>query len=386
MSKRILYYAPLSFGGVHIYAQEQADALGRLGIEVTVLCSPAFTKRPQDQYALLPLLIDTKRKAGACKLSRMVRYVWVLLRNLATLRKSVKAGNFTKVLFVSYAEYFAPLWAAPFRRLAMQGVEFGAVVQEPIRNNQVGPLWWHRWSIYSAYSFLRYAFEHDEIELDTVRPVPGLKTAIIPMGAHVYPDPLESAQATRKRLGISENSIVVLAFGHIRDGKNLDFAVAALKDIPLMHLIVAGTRNSSSQKPESYYIELARKLGVENRCTWMFEYVTEDEGANLFNAADLILLTYSSSFHSASGVLNVAARYRKPCIASSGAGSLRNVVTKYNLGIWVQPDDARAVADGIKEWIKHPPKGLWDDYNRDNSWSRNAEIVSRAMGLKQACE
>ena len=39
-TKKLLYYASASYGGLANYAQNQADEIAKLGISVTVLCSP----------------------------------------------------------------------------------------------------------------------------------------------------------------------------------------------------------------------------------------------------------------------------------------------------------------------------------------------------------
>lgn len=378
---KLLYFASSSYGGLLNYAQDQANALAELGVEVTVLCSERFVKRPNDSYTILPNLIDNRPTGARNRVARTLTFVRTLLKNSAILRQTIVAGGYDRVLLVAYAEYLSPLWVGQFRKLAKNGVCFGAIIQEAVRDFQVGPTWWHNWSVGSAYSFLKYAFVHDDITLDTVTLVPGLETIVIPMAAHSFPDPTETSGETRVRLGIPEDAKVLLAFGHIRDNKNLDYAIRALEQIPGTHLLVAGARNSISQKPESYYVGLAESLGVADRCTWLIEYVSEQEVANLFNACDLVLLTYSRAFRSASGVLNVSARYQKPCIASAGQGSLQNVVKTYHLGVWAEPDDVNAVTDGIKEWIANPPEPKWKDYNHDNSWQRSAELVARAFGL-----
>jgi glycosyltransferase involved in cell wall biosynthesis len=383
---KLLYYAPASYGGLFNYAQEQAHALGELGVEVTVLCSPRFEKRPHDRYALLPKLTDSRIPPGGSKLVRSLRFLRVLLRNKAVLRKEIVSGGYDRVMLVSYAEYFAPFWARQFLRLSRNGVRFGAVVQEPVRHFQVGPDWWHRWSIGSAYSFLSYAFEHDDVALETYRPMPDLKTYLVPMGPHEFPDATAARAETRRKLDIPDTAVVLLSFGHIRDNKNLDLVIRALKEIPEAHLVVAGARSATSQRPASFYMDLAKTLGVSARCTWVVDYVTEEEAANLFTACDLVLLTYNSSFRSASGVLNVAARYRKPCIASAGQGSLQTVVRKHHLGIWAEPDSPDALAQAIREWIARPPEPDWERYERENSWHRNAQVVAEAFGFHPAAD
>jgi glycosyltransferase involved in cell wall biosynthesis len=378
--KRLLYYAPFSYGGLLNYAQEQANAIARQGVEVALLCTPEFTKRDEDDYHVLPLLTDTRPKTGQSKVWRPFRHVWVTLSNLWRLRREIIRGSYRHVLFASYGEYFAPLWARWFRPLAARGVVFGAVVQEPVRDFQVGPRWWHRFSVWSGYSFLRYAFTHDVVRLDTCGEVSGLQTAVVPYGPHKFPEPTQSRAETRKKLGVPESALLLFSFGHIRDNKNLDYAVRALAELPEAWLLVAGARSASSQKPADFYVDMAKSLGVAGRCVWRIDYISEEEAANLFSASDLVLLTYSSSFRSASGVLHVAARYRRPCIASAGQGSLQSVVRNYGLGAWIEPGEPDAVVRGVRDWISNKTEPRWDAYDRDNSWDRNAEIVVREMG------
>lgn len=65
----------------------------------------------------------------------------------------------------------------------------------------------------------------------------------------------------------------------------------------------------------------------------------------------------------ASGVLNTAIAYRRPCIASSGEENLKSVVQKYNLGILVEPDSAEAIRDGLDRWLRgEMPSPRWEQY------------------------
>ncbi|MCX6963881.1 MAG: glycosyltransferase [Verrucomicrobia bacterium] len=371
----LLYFAPASYGGLLNYTQEQADAIAALGVDVQVVCSPNFIKREFDRYSVLPILMESRAPAGGNKILRGIRYIRILLKNMAILKAEIIKGEYKKVLFAAYTEYFSPLWAIPFIKLAQKGVEFGAVVQEPVRDFRVGPVCWHKLSIATAYRFLKYAFVHESVTLDTGYCMSKLKTVVIPYGPHRFPSPSKPREVLRQQLGIPAEALVLLSFGHIRDNKNLDYAVRALVEIPDAFLLVAGKRSASSQRPESYYQDLAIKLGVADRCKWILEYVSEEDAANYFTASDLILLTYSSSFRSASGVLHVAARYEKPSIVSAGQGSLQSVVRKYGIGLWVEPDSPYAVVEGIKTWVNCPRKPDWESYRVDNSWILNAKIV-----------
>jgi hypothetical protein len=120
---------------------------------------------------------------------------------------------------------------------------------------------------------------------------------------------------------------------------------------------------------------MAQELGVDSRCRWIIEHVPESQVGDLFTAADLLMLTYSSNFRSASGVLNTAANFRVPCIASSGDGPLKNSVELYNLGTWAQPDSQLGLEQAIQKAIDKPATPDWDLYIKENSWKRNAKIV-----------
>ena len=145
------------------------------------------------------------------------------------------------------------------------------------------------------------------------------------------------------------------------------------------YLIVAGKEQSSCQRPAQYYQEMAQELGVDSRCRWIIEYVSESQVGDLFAATDLLMLTYSSDFRSASGVLNTAANFRVPCVASSGEGPLKNMVERYELGIWAQPDSQTELERAIQNAIDQPATPDWDLYIEGNSWNRNAEIVISQM-------
>lgn len=377
---RLLYYCPASYGGIADYAHEQANALATLGVEVTLLCTPSYPTDRVARYRLLPLLRDlAPAHPSLLKVKKAWDFVGVTLQNFACLARVIQSQKFQSVLLASYVEYLAPLWSGQLQRLARKGVVFGAVVHDPVRDFVLGPGWWHRWSVACGYSFLREAFVHEAIALDTAKPMPQLRTTVIPYGVHQFPAATRSPFEMRQALNLPLEAKVMLAFGHIRDGKNLDLVIQALAQFPEVYLVVAGKEQSASQRPVAFYQEVAATWGVSDRCRWQIEFIPETEIGNLFNAVDLVLLTYSKQFRSASSVLSTATSYRKPCLASSGDGSLRSLIQQYELGIWVEPDDVSAIADGIKQWLSAPPQPQWSSYFAENSWTANAKQVINAL-------
>jgi glycosyltransferase involved in cell wall biosynthesis len=365
-------------GGLADYAHEQANALTESGVDVVMLTTANYLARKDCRYQIQPVLGEVSN-GGQSKFKRKISWAKCLLKNFRTLGEEIRNHNFETVLLGSYSEYLAPVWSGQFRSLARADVKFGAVVHDPVRDYRVGPGWWHRLSIADAYSFLREAFVHEEIQLDTVRSMPMLRTTVIPHGPFRFPEPTESREQMRRKISIPDDAFALLSFGHIRDGKNLDLVIRSLSDLPSAYLIVAGKEQSSSQKPLGYYQDLARTLGVFQRCRWIHGHIPQDEIGNLFLGSDLILLTYSKKFRSASGVLNTAIRYRKPCVASSGGGNLQSVVEKYNLGWFVAPDDTAVLKAGIEKAMREKIQPRWEVYESENSWERNAQLVKERM-------
>src|SRR5262249_16640031 len=156
---------------------------------------------------------------------------------------------------------------------------------------------------------------------------------------------------------------------------NLHLVLEAMTQFPNIYLLVAGREQSTAQKPLSVYQSLAQDLGVASRCRWWHEHIPATEVGNLFNAANIILVTYSNKFQSASGVLSTAVHYRKRCLASSGGGNLRSSVEKYHLGVWVEPDAVEAIVNGLRQLQTNDIKPRWREYERENSWEQNATLV-----------
>lgn len=377
---KLLYYSPSSYGGIADYAHEQANALAALGVEVDFLCTQEYPVRPEAQYNRLEELEEiTPKHPIASKLRKAQKYIRITLANYTKLSKTIREKKYKHVLLGSYSEYLAPLWAGKLHRLAVEGVVFGAVVHDPIRDFVFGSPWWHRWSIASAYSFLREAFVHSDLEIETVRQMPQLSKTIIPHGSYNFPSPSLTREEMRSRLNLPQKSSVILAFGHLRENKNLDLIIRAMASVPEVYLVVAGSELSRNQNLSSDYRALAKKLDVNERIRWETHFIPEEEIGNFFNAADVVALTYSKDFRSASGVLNTAAQYQKFCIASGGDSCLASVFNRYHLGIWIEPDDSEAIVVALNRWLSGFDKLDWSAYLADNSWNKNAELTLNAL-------
>jgi glycosyltransferase involved in cell wall biosynthesis len=278
-------------------------------------------------------------------------------------------------------EYFAPFWVWPHWLLArFCGVRYAANLHDPVRSFAMGPVWWHRLSVRLAYWPLDFVLVHDK--LPEPSPVPARVRAVqVPVGVYEIRGTPPDREAVRSGWGVGDGQKVFLAFGYVRDGKNLDLAVRALVQVQDAFLVVAGSVASAGDKPFAFYGDLARELGVAERCRFFEGFVADDELGKYFAGTDFVLLTYASSFHSQSGVLNIAARARKPVLASAAPSPLIESVGKFNLGVAVPPDVQAAVTDGMRRLIATPVKPRWDDYEGAAAWEINARKILAEIGF-----
>ena len=418
--KKLLYACLSESGGVLDYAVYQAGALLKdaskrdgNGFELHFLCQNSFPverlpagikvwefeksrESRVESRGLLGKILRVLRMISDLRLeAKQVARLAHQLQHTSSTRHELPSTRHRSgpaevvVLFDCYKEYFAPFWIWPLRRLAKKGVVMGTIAHDPVRDFVVGPLWWHRCSVRLGYSFVRHVFVHDDTPVDFGGKRPeGIAVHQIPFGAYPLSPPRGGREEVRNRFGFANSDIVFFAFGQIRDGKNLDLFLRAMTKLPEnVKLLVAGKGHSGSSKPPEFYQDLAEELGVAERCRFEIRRIPDEEVGDLFNAIDFTLLTYSAKFRSMSAVLATALTARKPVLASSGLGPLKTMVEKYELGVFVKPDDPEEILRGATKLVPSSATGkcefelqpAWDKYEQENSWEENARRVRQAF-------
>jgi len=84
-------------------------------------------------------------------------------------------------------------------------------------------------------------------------------------------------------------------------------------------------------------------------------YVPEQEAAEYFHRADLVVLPYRSA--TGSGVIPLAYHYGKPVIASRISG-IEEVVIDGESGRLCEPENPYALAEVIREFLDVPPERM----------------------------
>lgn len=380
-----MIFTPSASGGIAEYVFYQAGALERAGAKVICLVAPSFLTGRRTGFETIICLNDPAAAAGSRLIKRM-KMCRCILANQWVLARQIWKRRPDLVLLDSYTEYLSPLWVWPHWLLAhFLGVRYAATLHDPVRNFVVGPVCWHKLSVCLAYLPLDFVLVHHQ--LPEPSPVPAsVRVVQVPHGLYEISSPSVSVGEIRRSWGVKEGQKVFLAFGYVRDGKNLDLAVRALASVPEVFLVVAGSVSSGKERPFVFYRQLADELGVADRCYFAEGFVANDELGKYFSGTDFVLLTYAASFHSQSGVLNIATRARKPVLASASPSPLIESVRKFQLGIAVEPDSTAAIVNGMKQLLSAPPPPRWEEYEAAASWAVNAKGVMEAAGLNSKSE
>jgi glycosyltransferase involved in cell wall biosynthesis len=381
----VLFFAPSVGGGLAEYVFYQAEALEKAGANVICLVSPSFLNGRASKFKKIICLSDPPAEENS-RLLKKLKMAWCLFANQMVLAWQVWRRRPDLVLLDSYVEYLSPFWVWPHWILArVWCVRYAANLHDPVRSYSIGPVWWHKLSVRLAYWLLEFVLVHDK--LPEPSPVPArVRVAQVPHGLFEIRGTSSDRDSVRNGWGARTGQKVFLSFGFVRDGKNLDLAIRALVQVPEVFLVVAGSVASAKDKPFSFYRELADELGVADRCRFFEGFVADDALGNFFSGTDFVLLTYASTFHSQSGVLNIAARARKPVLASASPSPLIESVKKFQLGVAVAPDSQAAVTDGMVQLISIPVQPRWQDYEDTAAWSDNARGVLAAAGLEAKAE
>ena len=375
-----MVFAQSSRGGLAEYSLYQAAALQKIGVRVICLTAPSFLSGRQVPFERIICLPDSPDLQGSHLLNRF-KIAWQIVAAQFVLAWQIVKRRPDLVLLDSYVEYLAPIWVWPHWILAGIGrVRYAANLHDPVRSYAVGPDWWHRLSVRLAYLPLDFVLMHEPLPEASLVPT-RVRLAQVPHGLYEISGPEVEPAVVRREWGVRDGQKVFLAFGFVRDGKNLSLAIRSLAQVPEAVLVIAGSVASAKDRPFSFYRDLAEETGVAERCRFFEGFVAEAELGKYFAGADFILLTYAASFHSQSGVLNLAARARKPVLASAASGPLIRSVKDFALGIAAAPDSLEAVASGMRALLNSPPPPRWEDYEAAAGWETNARGVLQMAGL-----
>jgi glycosyltransferase involved in cell wall biosynthesis len=145
----------------------------------------------------------------------------------------------------------------------------------------------------------------------------------------------------------ANDTFTVLMFGRLMAYKGLHHLIqaeAALGDrVPNLRVVIAGRGNDPR--------ELRHLMGDPERYDIRNRFIEDREVAQLFLEADVVALPYVEA--SQSGVLNIAAAFGRPVVATD-VGEFRATVEAHRIGLVVPPGHPARLADAIARLAAQP--------------------------------
>jgi len=173
----------------------------------------------------------------------------------------------------------------------------------------------------------------------------------LPVGTSTTTE-IVSKKEARRHLSIPLDRPVFLAFGAYHSGKDLQTIFHALKDLPGVYFVHAGSQafglGVDLEEVARGYIE-ANRMSIRNY------YVPESEKPYYFLAADAVILSYTRQFLSTSSLLWEASRFGIPVIASDN-GQLKELMVAFQPGLLFSAQDPDSLREAILRFISLKPK------------------------------
>ncbi len=383
---RVLMIEHSGTGGMYAYADALCKGLSEAGADLTVLTSSAWPEKPVPFNVERRLSEFTREQGGGSRIHWAAdRFCRSVFNSLRRNRFALK-GHFDVVHFQGAG---MPLLDQFFLKPLAKSLPVVMTVHD-IKS--------HYERFVSRDSFLRRSlriphclithYQEGKKQLIDHWGVDGERVSVIPHGIMMpLHSPVGRSEARRK-LGLSEESRILLFFGSIRPNKGLDVLLEALNYIrsrvPEVLLIVAGAvpRGMSFRK----YSDIIQKLNLSENVRTEVNFIPDEDVDSFMAAADVVVLPYVK-FEAQSGVLLRAYAHKKPVVVSD-VGAMGELVSSDKVGQVVEPGIPKALAkavinvlDNSSDFQSHYTKQLEEKY----SWKNIAELTIRsyekAIGL-----
>ena len=177
-------------------------------------------------------------------------------------------------------------------------------------------------------------------------------------------------------LGINSKR-VILFFGLVRKYKGLDLLIEASKNLKMeltdFKIVVAGECYTNQNK----YVELAKKLKVDDSFIFNFRFVKNEEVSNYFSAADVVILPYKSATQS--GIVPIAYHFNVPVI-STNVGGLQETIEHKKSGYLCNPDPI-SISNSIIDFYNsnNDFSTYIKEYKKQFSWQAFADKIITAI-------
>jgi glycosyltransferase involved in cell wall biosynthesis len=175
----------------------------------------------------------------------------------------------------------------------------------------------------------------------------------------VHPHPVYNQFPSAKKKLSHRTGLELLFFGFVRQYKGLDILLTAMRYLEEenIFLTIAGEwwGEKTALRKLMSDVRLSARIEVIDR------YVSQQEAAEYFYRADLVVLPYRRA--TGSGVIPLAYHYGKPVIASRVSG-IEEVIIDGVSGRLFEPENPSDLAEVIREFLNRPPDSMKEGVRR----------------------
>lgn len=360
--KTIVIIEPQATGHYMNYARYVAREALRRGHNVKLLTFPISLKQPSYLRLADELRgkIETYSIEGeevwwrfVCQSKGMLRQTGMFVLFRLALRNVLKKCS-PDIIFLPFLDYcyiVAAIFGAPFGRYRWVGTVLYPTFQDDAAGDAAPASGMERFkkrvfsrlmrqrSVEAIFTINRPLFEYIRAQEE------GKQTA----QKFIYvADPVEvegegDREAARKEIGVGAEDMLILVYGVLSERKGIDVLLTAL-ETGQYNILLAGQQSEEVRK--LLMTGRGRALREEGRIFIKDRYLNAEEEYRAFLAADIVWLGYRG-FGGESGVLIQAGRMGLPVVACK-EGIIGALTEKEELGISVDIDDKKAVADAIR--------------------------------------
>lgn len=295
-------------GGIAHYTTALAQALRELGHELLIV-----SFRRQYPSWLYPGRSDKDPSQSAFQIEDPHYSIDSLnpLTWLVTHRK-IRAFQPDLIILQWWTSFFAPVWFT----LALLNKLFQTCPLVFICHN-VFPHEKGRWDLHAARVVLRFAdhvITQSEAEADRLRSIlPRVSHSVVPHPVYdIFRTASLSAAASRDKLNLPREELILLFFGIVRAYKGLHELLLAMVQVketwPTVKLLVVG----EFWEDRKSYQQMIRKLALDEHVIVEDRYVPNEEVALYFTAADMLVAPYRQ--HTGSGVVQLSIGFDLPVV------------------------------------------------------------------------
>lgn len=369
---KLIIYNPSSFGGNFEYVKKLEAAICTLGkVDHSVIVAPKNAKLHtciKVDYLLIRDKIEHPKK--------IVRQIHFIVRScinpiLLFFNLLFKYRGY-HVLFNDFEQATSPLWAPLFCLLFERKIYY--ILHDPDRDKYFKWTWLSQLTMWITMLPANGGFYHGFLPQ---KPYYSKRKRFIEIPHGVYdlpkPDPeFVALLAEKQQFG----NLLVSIPGNIRPEKNYEALIKMVASTQKVIGVVCGAP-ANVRVNTNYLKSLITKLNIGHRFIWVERYLSKPEMSALLYNSDVVLLNYSSSFSSQSGIVNLAAYVRKPVVISDTQSGLSALAKKFGFGNVIEADCEQCLIDFFKQ-VEEGTTTLnnnWDNYLIYAKWDVAANKI-----------